>query len=76
MILNKANQNRLEILEENTWIRNIVDNTSKAIHETRESSQVLEETTKIRDMEINAMEDIVKQLREGCAKRIKEEDVQ
>ena len=50
----------------------MVDNTSKAIHETREANQVLEETVKIRDMELSAMETVIEKLREDYTKHKKE----
>ena len=53
-----------------------MDNTSKAIHETREANQVLEEAVKIRDMELNALETVITKLREDYTNHKKEaEDV-
>ena len=53
-----------------------MNNTAKALHETRESNQVLEETVKIRDMELNATEEIVKKLRDDIAKQQEEAEPQ
>ena len=52
--------------------------SDEAVHETREANQVLEETLKLKDMDINAMEEVIKHLKEECEKRIKEatEEVQ
>ena len=71
-ILNKANHDRLELIEENSRIRKVMNNTAKHLHKTRESNQVLDETVKIREMELNAMEEIVKKLRDEIARQQKE----
>ena len=74
--LNKANINRLEITEENNRIRNTLTKTEEAIHETSEANQVLKETVKIKDMEVNTLEEVVKQDKETFVKYKKEaEDV-
>ena len=67
-----SNKNRLEVIEEYTRIRQVVANTSKVIHETREANQVLEETVKIRDMQLKAMETVIEKLREESTKHKKE----
>ena len=71
-ILTRANTNRLEITEENNMMRKVLTKTEEAIHKTREANQVLEETVKIKDMEINAIEDAIKLVKEECEKRVKE----
>ena len=42
-------------------------NTAKPLHESRDANQVLDETVKVRDVELNAIEEIVKKLREDVA---------
>ena len=71
-ILNNANHDELELIEENNRIRKVMNNTAKHLHKTRESNQVLEETVKIRDMELNATEEIVCKLRDDVARQQKE----
>ena len=46
--------------------------TEVAIDETRKANQVLEDTVKIKNMEINALEDVVKQDKEDFYKYKKE----
>ena len=64
--------NRLEITEENNKFRKSMIKTEVAIDETRKANQVLEDTVKIKNMEINALEDVVKQDKEDFYKYKKE----
>ena len=53
VILTRANKYRLEITEDNSRIRKVLIKSDEAVHETSEANQVLEETLKIKDMDIN-----------------------
>ena len=63
VVLTRANENRLEVLKDMEKVREVASSSIKDLQETKKTNQVLEESLKVKDIEIEAMEVIIKNLK-------------
>ena len=63
VVLMKANENRLEVLKDMEKLREVATSSLEDLQETRKTNQVLEEYIKVKDTTIEAMEEIIKDLK-------------
>ena len=65
IIMTRANQNRLETLKENERLRQATDASEKALQELYQKHQVLEDTVKVKDMDLKAKEELITKMMEN-----------
>ena len=63
MVLIKANENRLEVLKEMEKLRVVASSSLEDLQETKQTNQILEECVKMKDTEIEAMNETIANLK-------------
>ena len=64
IILTRANQMRLEISKDNERLRQANESNEETLQETLKRCQILEDAVKVRDMDIDAKEEMIKSMKE------------
>ena len=63
IVMTKANENRLEVVKEAEKLRAVATSSLDDLQETKKTNQALEECLKMKDTEIEAMEEIISELK-------------
>ena len=66
IVMTKANENKLEVLKEMEKLRVVAKSSIEDVQETKKTNQVLEECLKMKDTEIEAMEEIISKLKKNA----------
>ena len=66
IVLTRANQNRLEVIKEMENLRSKAELSDKELQNTRKTNQGLEERLKVKDTEVEALEDIIINLKKNA----------
>ena len=70
--LQGLNANRIHTVIENKELRKVADDNTNALQETLKHNQVLDDSVKVRDLQIITLEDLLAKTKEECEKRVKE----
>ena len=67
VILTRANQNRMESLKENERLRQANEASENILQETYQKHQILEDTVKVKDMDLKSKEELITKMKENDA---------
>ena len=63
VVLTKGNENRFEVMKEMEKLREVATSSLEDLQETKKTNQILEERVKMKDTKIEAMDEIINNLK-------------
>ena len=63
VVLTKGNENRFEVMKEMEKLREVATSSLDDLQETKKTNQILEERVKMKDTKIEAMDEIINNLK-------------